>query len=119
MRRFLVAFIGALLCAPAFAVTLTWTAPDHNVDGSVLTDLTGYQIFQWLMGGTPTLLQTVGLVNIATINGLPAGTNCFLLRSVSAAGGPSTATGAVCTTVAAPVPPKPNPPTNLQAKPTP
>lgn len=48
-------------------VTLTWTAPTTNVDGSTLTDLAGY----WLYRGTATGVYGSGPINSVLI---PAGT---------------------------------------------
>lgn len=118
MRKLIFALLATF--APlAHATTLNWVAPTQNTNGTPLTDLAGYQIFQWLAGQSPVLLASVGLVTTYTPVGLPPGTNCFFLRAVNAAGKTSPISNTTCTTVAAPPAPTPNAPTGVQAAPTP
>lgn len=59
MRCF--ALTSLLWCALASAGTaeLSWTAPTHNVDGSVLTDLDGFRLYRSCGNETPTLIADV------------------------------------------------------------
>ena len=72
------------------SATLTWTVPTQNVDGSSLTDLTGYKIYY---GTSPSALSSSvsvagGSVTTTTINGLSTGTTYyFAIASVSTSGG--------------------------------
>jgi len=74
--------------AAASNVTLSWTPPLENTDGSMLTDLAGYRI---LYGNSANNLnRTVNIpvpgVTAYVIEGLAAGTWYFAVRAFSAAG---------------------------------
>jgi hypothetical protein len=69
-------------------VSLRWTPPLENNDGSALTDLAGYRIYA---GRTPTTLKT--LIYIRTpaatrwfINSLESGYHFFAITAVNSAG---------------------------------
>lgn len=70
------------------SATLSWTPPTTNTDGSVLTDLTGYQIYY---GTDPSLLTSSvalgnpGLTNYVVANLTPA-TYYFAIKAVNSAG---------------------------------
>jgi hypothetical protein len=70
--------------APATgSATVSWTAPTHNMDGSPVTDLTGYNIYY---GKSPTALTSVVAVNNPasgsyTISKLASGTWYFGVRA--------------------------------------
>lgn len=46
--------------------TLTWVAPTTNMDGSPLTDLTGYKLYWGAVSGIYTGVKDVG--NVTTVN---------------------------------------------------
>lgn len=68
-------------------VSLSWTAPTSNTDGTPLTDLAGYKIYY---GTTSTALNNVvtvtGGVTNYVIEGLTAGTWYFAIRSYTTVG---------------------------------
>src|SRR3990167_6643637 len=61
--------------------TLMWEAPTSNIDGSPLTDLSGYKVYWGAVSGTYTGVKDVGnvvTVNIAqTMAITPKGNYCF------------------------------------------
>ena len=76
--------INGATAAPATgSATVSWTAPTQNIDGSPITDLTGYNIYY---GKSPTALTSVIAVNNPasgshTIGNLAAGTWYFGVRA--------------------------------------
>jgi len=87
--------------ATADSVTLSWTAPTDNTNGSALTNLAGYQISY---GTSPSALtqqisiNTVGVMNYVVTN-LSSGTWYFEIVAVNSAGVQSTPSGVVSTTI--------------------
>lgn len=73
--------------APLGSVTLTWTSPTHNADGSVLTDLAGYRI---LYGVSATSLTQTISVNPAlttyVVENLTPATWYFAMKAYRANG---------------------------------
>ncbi len=74
-------------------VTLDWTAPTENTDGTVLADLSGYRIYY---GTDPSQLDTV--ITIATsglttfvVDGLTVGTKYFFVMTALATDGTESA----------------------------
>ena len=70
------------------AVTLSWTPPTENVDGSPLLDLAGYRIYWRNVSSSESLsieVDNPGLSAIV-IGNLPAGTYKFSMTSYNAAG---------------------------------
>lgn len=67
--------------------TFTWTAPLTNADGTPLTDLAGYQLYQSTSAGGPWT-ATGGLIagTTTTLNGFADGVYYFALRAVDTAG---------------------------------
>jgi predicted phage tail protein len=70
------------------SVTISWTAPTQNTDGTALTDLSGYRV---LYGTSPdALTQSVEVagssVTATTIDGLTPGTYYVAVAAVNAAG---------------------------------
>jgi hypothetical protein len=68
--------------------TLSWQAPGANMDGSTLTDLTGYRV-HW--GTTPgTYSRSTQLLNAAsrthTVTGLARGTWYFVVTALNSQG---------------------------------
>jgi hypothetical protein len=69
-------------------VSLSWTPPTRNTDGTSLTNLAGYRIHY---GTSPTaLISTIQLANAGTsaytISGLAPGTYYFAVRAYSSSG---------------------------------
>ena len=79
------------------SVTLKWTAPTRNTDGTALTDLAGYKVFY----GTATRVypKSVKLagagVTSVVIEGLTAGTWYFAMKSYDTSGVESAYSGEV------------------------
>lgn len=71
--------VAGTLAGPAMAanVTIAWNPPTNNVDGSVLTDLSGFKIHY---GRTSSYgsQRDVGLVNSCVVTGLQEGVRYFL-----------------------------------------
>ena len=65
--------------------TLNWNAPIQNTDGSTLTDLTSYKIYE--VTTSPVLLNTVpSIVTSAYISGLSVGTHTYYVTAINSAG---------------------------------
>lgn len=77
--------------APTFNVTLSWTPPTQNTDGSALTNLASYEVFyarendgNW---SNPIVVQASATQHVLTQNNLQADTlYYFTVRAVNAAG---------------------------------
>jgi len=71
------------------SVTLSWTAPTQNTDGSPLTDLAGYRIYYGTSPGNytqqPIVIDNPGLTSYVVDN-LAAGTYYFVSTSVNLQG---------------------------------
>jgi hypothetical protein len=81
--------------------TLSWQAPDTNIDGSALMNLTGYRIHYGTSSGTYTKtikIDTVGMTTYVVEN-LPPGTYYFAISSVAANGTESELSGEASTTI--------------------
>ncbi len=82
-------------------VTLDWTPPTENADGSVLTDLAGYRIHYG--ASKDQLTKTANIANPGltsyVVEQLTAGTWYFHMTSYSKSGVESTASGVVSTMV--------------------
>jgi hypothetical protein len=74
--------------SPANAVTLTWTPPTANSDGSALTDLAGYNIYYGTTATNLTTKDTVGNPGLAdyVIEGLASGRWYFELTAYNTVG---------------------------------
>jgi hypothetical protein len=83
------------------AVTLTWTAPATNADGSPLTNLSGYNLHYGTSSGAYTSTINVGNVTSYTLNNLSAGSYYFAATAYNSSGGESTDSNEVMKTVAA------------------
>jgi len=95
----LVACGGGGATQPAsVAVTISWSVPSFNIDGSPLTDVAGYRVYY---GTEPRnwaanwVLVTGGSVTGTTINGLTPGTYYFAVATVNSKGFESSPTGVV------------------------
>lgn len=63
-----------------YTASLDWVAPTINSDGSPLTDLAGFKIYE--VQTSPQLLLTVGyLITSAYFTGLPVGTHTYYVTS--------------------------------------
>ena len=120
MNKSLVALAASLVAATAMGAgtaTLTWTAPTQNTNGTALTDLASYKIFE-----APTCAGVnTGLTPVATVSA-PATTKtltgyadgsavCFGVAAANAAGVLSALSNTALKTF--PTPNIPNSPTNL------
>ena len=84
-------------------VTLSWTAPTTNADGSALTDLKSYTVYQ---GPTPASMVKVGTVMAPATSyitpSLQPGTYYFTVSATNAAGIEGGKSAVVSTTIAPP-----------------
>lgn len=82
----------AIVVAPpdttTHTVTLNWTPPVRNADGSALTDLAGYRIYYGTAPRTYSNVLSVSdaAVQSAELQGLASGSWYFAIRSVNQAG---------------------------------
>jgi hypothetical protein len=79
---------SSLSVATADSVTLSWSAPTENTNGSALTNLTGYIIYYGPSASAMTQtidINTVGMLTYVVDN-LSAGTWYFQIVEVNAAG---------------------------------
>ena len=70
------------------SITLSWTAPTYNTDGSVLTDLEGYRIYGGTSPGTSPNSVTIDneSITIYVLENIPVGTYNFVATSFNSAG---------------------------------
>ena len=77
--------------AAAGSVSLAWTPPTQNADGSTLTDLSGYTIHYGTTSKSYT--QSVALTNVGLtryqLDSIPSGTIYIAMTAVNAAGAES------------------------------
>jgi len=89
-------FAIAVTSGSTASVTLSWSAPTQNTDGSALTDLAGYKIFY---GSKPrqysTSVRLPMASNSAVIDGLTAGPWYFAIKSINGSGVESNYSGEV------------------------
>ena len=82
--------------------TLMWEAPTTNIDGSPLTDLSGYKVYWGAVSGTYTGVKDV--LNVTTVNIAqtmaitPKGNYCFVVTAYDVAGNESDFSNEVCAT---------------------
>src|SRR3972149_1414082 len=82
--------------------TLMWEAPTTNIDGSPLTDLSGYKVYWGAVSGTYTGVKDV--LNVTTVNIAqtmaitPKGNYCFVVTAYDIAGNESDYSNEVCAT---------------------
>ncbi len=74
------------------SVTLSWTAPTENEDGSALTDLAGYRVYWTRTPGGSTRSATIDNPSVTTytVEGLQSGTYEFMCTSFNDEGVEST-----------------------------
>jgi hypothetical protein len=81
-------------------VTLTWTRPTTNEDGSELTDLAGFHVYYGqLAGDWSTKLDVPGASSSVEIQDLRTGTWYFAITSYNTGGIESVPSGVVSTTI--------------------
>jgi hypothetical protein len=70
------------------SVTLSWTAPTQNEDGSTLTDLDGYRLYWFKTSGNYSDSVTIDNESVTTflIESIPSGTYEFFATSFNTAG---------------------------------
>jgi hypothetical protein len=89
MKKWLICFLLLALPVQAADVTLNWTAPTENTDGTPLIDLEGYNIYYGLTQGGP-YPTTVNVPNPTVesydITGLSAGTYYFVATAYNTEG---------------------------------
>ena len=82
--------------------TLMWEAPTTNIDGSPLTDLSGYKVYWGAVSGTYTGVKDV--LNVTTVNIAqtmaitPKGNYCFVVTAYDVAGNESDWSNEICAT---------------------
>jgi len=114
--RWIVLALLLPLQALAGSVTLTWTPPTQNTDGTELTDLAGYRLYWGTSSGNYPSSVTIDNPGVTSyvLDGLAAGTYYFAATAFNTAGVESDysveATKAV---LQDPVAPQPAPPSNL------
>lgn len=92
---------GSAPVEAAGSVTLGWTRPAFNADGSPLQDGVGYRVDYGSSPSSLTMSITIdGAANTsATIGGLLVGTHYFTVVTLNAAGTTSSPSGVVSKTV--------------------
>lgn len=77
--------------AAVTSVTLKWTAPTQNTDGSTLSDLSGFNIYYGSSSSSLTQSIKISGASISTyvVDNLAAGTWYFAVTAVNAAGAES------------------------------
>jgi hypothetical protein len=83
------------------SVSVSWSAPTQNTDGTALTDLSGYRV---LYGTNPSALtqsvEVVGSSNTGkVISGLASGTHFFAVAAVNSSGEASDPSNAAAMTI--------------------
>lgn len=93
----LASFSITVSAAPTRTVTLNWTAPSMNVDGTALTDLAGYAVsYGTASHSYTTTINVVGAGSTSVvIEGLESGTWYFAMKSENVPGVQSDYTGEV------------------------
>lgn len=106
-KPFVLASTVQTAAAPAAPIPLTngtavmvWTAPTANTDGSVLTNLAGYNVYQ---GASAAALSKINPALVTatsySVTGLAPGTDYFAVTAVSSTGNESAQTAPVAVTV--------------------
>jgi fibronectin type 3 domain-containing protein len=122
LKRFRNWLLGSVAAVAAFfgwqqamaVAQLTWRAPTHATDGSVLTDLAGFRVYRragmsnndFVLLATITSPTQLSYTDSATYEG----ENCYHITAVDAAGNESDPSNVVCKTIDTI---RPNAPTGL------
>ena len=80
MKRLYCFLVILLLSISSYAasITVTWTFPTNNVDGTPLTDLAGAKVYWGTSSSNYTYLVDVGLTNRYTVTNLAEGITYYL-----------------------------------------
>lgn len=62
--------------------SLSWDAPDANIDGSPVSDVAGYRVYYGTSSGNYTSSVDIGLANAAVIESLTPGTTYYFVVTV-------------------------------------
>ena len=97
-KLILVILFIAMSISPVYAGDgkLTWDAPTLNEDGTPVTDLAGYVVFQGQISGVYTNSTTIGNVTEYAFTNL-SGNNCFVVRAYDTSGNVSDPSNETCT----------------------
>ena len=90
-------FAITVAAAPTKSVTLNWTTPTANTDGTALSNLAGYKVSYGSSSGqyaTTVSLPSAALTSVV-LEGLNSGTWYFAIKSVNAVGAESDYSGEV------------------------
>ncbi len=104
--------------ASSAEVTLTWTAPTQNEDGTPLTDLAGYNIYYGCSasGDYPQTLSVPDPnATSVVVTGLPNATECYFVATAYNVPGEESQYSGEATVTTQPA--APNPPTDLSVQP--
>src|ERR1700744_66240 len=97
-------------------ITLTWTAPTKNTDGSVISGAITYNLYNVTASGSTVLANAKGISTTSSQRtNLNAGTPCYAVTAVVNSV-ESAQTQAICVLVTATPTLTPNPPTNPQVQ---
>ncbi len=93
----LAAFSITVSPAPTKSVTLTWSVPTRNTDGSSLGDLAGFKVYYGTASGqyATTLSLPNATLSSVVIEGLTTGTWYFSIKSINTSGVESAYSGEV------------------------
>jgi hypothetical protein len=83
------------------SVTLSWSAPTENTDGTALTNLAGYHIYYGTTAAAMTATINIGTVGLTTyvIDNLPSGNWFFAIQAYNSANVESSDSAVVTTTI--------------------
>jgi hypothetical protein len=110
MKRLLLAFLALFAtAATAGNLTLTWTPPTENTDGSPYTDAAGYEIYYGPSSGSYTSQVTLDDPNLTSfvIEGLDPGNVCAVITARNLAGIESAFSNEACSDIPSRIPSAP------------
>lgn len=81
------------------SVTLSWSAPLTNADGSPISDLAGYKVYYGTSSNNYTHSVTIGNYTSTVVSNLSSGTWCFSVSSYDTSGNESEYSDEVCTSI--------------------
>lgn len=80
--------------------SLSWDAPDSNIDGTPVDDLAGYRVYYGTSSGNYTSFVDIGLSNTAVIDSLtPGATYYFVITTYDTSGNESAFSNEVSKTI--------------------
>jgi len=91
--------IGGYSVLSTGSLVLSWEAPTLNIDGSSLTDLSGYKVYYGQVSGNYTESVDIGNLASANISNLTAGTWCFVTTAYDVSGNESAYSNEICTEI--------------------